>query len=121
MHSPSVSSLMQQQAEIDRKLARLKNRHTRYEVILTNGTVTYLVQYTGRHSRHGLVDACIHRSEAIRSKTNDTMPYISKPGEPWQSEWRILFSGRTQREAIVNGEHPFATTPEEAEQRALKA
>ena len=37
------------------KLARLKNRHTRYEIVLTNGTdAKYLVLYTAQHSQRGL-------------------------------------------------------------------
>ena len=38
------------------KLARLKNRNTRYEIVLTNGTGTkFLVLYTAQHSNRGQI------------------------------------------------------------------
>ena len=37
-------------AEWERKVARIKNYHSRYELILTDGTNTYLVAYvSGRY------------------------------------------------------------------------
>jgi hypothetical protein len=97
---------------IDEKLAQLKNYRTRYEVILTNGTETFLVQYTSAHSQVGLRRTYSARRAAIHQITKDFIPFQAKTGEVFHGkEWRMLFSGRTQREAILTGELPFASTP----------
>jgi hypothetical protein len=94
----------------EEKLARLKNRSTRYEIVLTNGTGTkFLVLYTAQHSYRGLVAAIRQRYDAILARTGGELPNAAKPGQVFVgNEWRCFFSGRTQRDAIIAGELPFA-------------
>jgi hypothetical protein len=91
------------------KLARLKNRNTRYEIVLTNGTDTkFLVLYTAQHSQSGLRAAVRQRYDAILVLTGGEAPFAAKRSDVFNgNEWRCFFSGRTQREAIIEGEHPF--------------
>ena len=94
----------------EERLARLKNYRTRYEVVLTNGTDKYLVLYTSRRSKMGLCLAVQQRSDAVSLITNGINPWLSKRGDTSHpGEWSVLFSGRTQREAITDGELPFAS------------
>jgi hypothetical protein len=98
--------------EVERKLARLKNYRTRYEVVFTNGTEKFLLLYTAMHSDRGLLAACRQRYDALLHITGGVAPYAAKSaGQFTGAEWRALFSGRTQREAIIDGELPFATIP----------
>jgi hypothetical protein len=91
------------------KLGRLKNRHTRYEIVLTNGTdAKYLVLYTAQHSQSGLRAAVRQRYDAILVITGGELPFAAKRSDTSTgNEWRCFFSGRTQREAILSGELPF--------------
>jgi hypothetical protein len=93
----------------EEKLARLKNRNTRYEIILTNGTdAKYLVLYTAQHSQSGLYAAVRQRYAAILVITGGELPFAAKRSDIFHGrEWRCFFSGRTQREAIIEGELPF--------------
>jgi len=62
----------------EEKLARLKNRHTRYEIVLTNGTDTkYLVLYTAQHSQSGLRAAVRQRYDAILVITGGEAPFAA--------------------------------------------
>ena len=92
----------------EEKLARLKNRNTRYEIVLTNGTDTkFLVLYTAQHSQSGLRAAVRQRYDAILVLGGEA-PFAAKRSDVFNgNEWRCFFSGRTQREAIIEGEHPF--------------
>jgi hypothetical protein len=94
----------------EEKLARLKNRNTRYEIVLTNGKDTkFLVLYTAQHSQSGLRAAVRQRYDAILVITGGELPFAAKRSDIFGgNEWRCLFSGRTQREAIITGELPFA-------------
>ena len=91
------------------KLARLKNRNTRYEIVLTNGTDTkFLVLYTAQHSQSGLRAAVRQRYDAILVLTGGEAPFAAKRSDVSNgNEWRCFFSGRTQREASIAGELPF--------------
>jgi hypothetical protein len=94
----------------EEKLARLKNRSTRYESVLTNGTDRkFLVLYTAQHSHRGLIAAIRQRYDAILAKTGGELPHAAKAGQKFTgNEWLCSFSGRTQREAIIEGQLPFA-------------
>jgi hypothetical protein len=95
----------------EEKLARLKNRNTRYEIVLTNGTnAKYLVLYTAQHSQSGLRAAVRQRYGAVLAVTGGECPLAAKRSDIFKgNEWRCFFSGRTQREAIIAGELPFAS------------
>jgi len=86
------------------KVAALVNYPTRYEVVLSNGQTSYLVAYTARKSRRGLM-SCIRQhgpailritelSESARFTFNGS---IAQLGE---NNWTVRFSGRTQRDAL---------------------
>ena len=104
--------------ERDRKLDRLKNRPTRYELILTDGETSYLVGYSVGRSRHSLL-MCAQKSarQIIKAtglgddaklvwKSNGVHGARAEMGTP-EKAWSLRFSGRTQREAISGQEHPF--------------
>jgi hypothetical protein len=90
----------------ERKLARIKNYSTRYEYIMTNGSVTYLVMYgpeSGRQIRQGLDE----RLDTINKITGQDNIRMSKPTKGKAGDWEFKLSGRTQRECILEGEHIF--------------
>lgn len=86
-----------------RKLEALRLHSTRYELILTNGTLKYRVGYTARHSQvgaHNLANRCFDEINAITPRA-----FMGKQGDiATDAKWLVLFSGRTQREAIMEGE-----------------
>lgn len=100
------------------KVARLARYSTKYEVTLEHDGRTYLVGYTGRQSKQGLLDrmhaagpailritampddATVRMVDAISGHAR-TFALVFSQGS------RIRFSGRTQRDAILAGELPF--------------
>lgn len=100
-------------AEIQTKLTRLQRYGTRYELVLTNGNETMLLQYTSKKSMRGLVKSCQSRIEALRHFMGPDFILMRVPKlmEAQGGGWTIRFSGRTQREAITHGELPFAQVP----------
>lgn len=95
-------------SDVQRKLARIQGRFTKYEVILTHKNYTsILLRYTGRKSRRGLIDAfdqCL--SEVARLTGCKTAECVGDKIVT-DNHWIVRFSGRTQRQAIINGERPF--------------
>ena len=92
-------------AEQERKLTRIKNYHTRYEAIITDGTITYLLAYICGKSFSNLYRATANRVAEVNKVTN---------AETWiqnrkltAGTFEIKYSGRTQREAILDGEYPY--------------
>lgn len=83
---------------------------TRYEIELVapDGT-RRLVAYTGRYSQIGMRSAIQSRIDALLAIIPDGTG-ITHVGKGTRREWRlatghvIRFSGRTEREAIANGE-----------------
>lgn len=99
-------------AERLEQLERLTHYATRYETVLTNGHDTYLLGYTSRHSRMGLLHILRARGSAVIART--TMPQTAVISfTEWKTRgfdlgfgsWRVRFTGRTQRECISSGEH----------------
>jgi hypothetical protein len=78
---------------------------TRYEIaIRDNGRATYLVGYTPRLSRRGLLDAMRKVGPAIVDRLGITdSDVLTLPTQPRPfcqvGGWRIGFTGRTQRDA----------------------
>jgi len=91
------------------RLNQLKYRDTRYEVVLVNssGTEIYLVAYTARRGKMALVNAIrnvfehVDRIARVADETKITTKYIQI-----NPNWRVAYSGRTERQAITEGEHP---------------
>jgi len=94
------------------RLDRLANFATRYEAVLTlpDGR-KWLVAYCGRKSRAGLLAAVRERGKAILAR----LPAEAADGDLLWKGGRFVFtggttiawSGRTQRDAICNGELPY--------------
>lgn len=95
---------------ITEKLARIQNRSTLYELVAVKGDRRVLVCYCGKSV-----------SKQWRAVTRRGAELVSLCGVPPTQlmvynisgkyfefgEWRITLSGRTQREAIIAGEHLF--------------
>jgi hypothetical protein len=91
------------------KLEAIKNRATRYEVVLTNGTDVRLVGYTARKGRPGLMSLIRAHGPAILAVTNLSQSAIFKftttrEASLGENGWIVKFTGRTQRDAILAGE-----------------
>jgi hypothetical protein len=88
------------------KLDAIKNRATRYELVLTNldsGEKRRLC-YTSKKNRTGLF-------AAIRSNGTELVAFSGSEDFKLEGKasasigrWSVAFSGRTQREAIIAGE-----------------
>ena len=98
------------------KLARIKNYHTRYEIILAHANYpSILVAYTSRKSFHGLLAAVRERGPkivALLGVTDEHKATRERTTLHLGNGWLVRFSGRTQRDAILNGERPFVGTIE---------
>ena len=87
---------------------------TRYEITASHpGGSCFLVAYTPRLSRHGLLAAMRGRGDAIVARClsatpdDDTITWSTKPRpNATMNGWTIGFTGRTQRDCRTNGEHP---------------
>jgi hypothetical protein len=88
-----------------RKLARIKNYRTRYEVIMSSGVDRRLVVYMSGRSFRQLLCAIQDRIENIKAVAGADVWVNSRKFTA--GDWAIEFSGRTQREAILAGEYPF--------------
>lgn len=94
----------------ERKLARLHNYHSRYEIILTNSEDTYLVAYASHRSWRTAMTTAQNRFDQIKAIIGDTDAYVEGRKNapiPADAKWRIRFTGRTQRECYNAGEWPF--------------
>ena len=94
------------------KLERIKRYATRYELIAERGETRILILYTSQRSRPGLLVACRQRGPDVVALCCPSGEELITFGENWADgatigEWRIRFSGRTQREAIIAGELPW--------------
>lgn len=92
------------------RLARLKNYSTRYELLAIHRDYKVLLCYTSRRTRAGVVDAIRNRGAelvALTGSENFTFGKNATDGVRL-GEWTIKFTGRTQRECIIqDDEYPF--------------
>jgi hypothetical protein len=112
---PAIPSLTEEQK---RKLARLKNRTTLYEAALVKGDQRMLFCYT-RQTGRGVHDymRTIRDTKADSLKLLKQNTGIDLTTWDWNG-WTVEFTGRTQREAIINGELKFwADSQSETENR----
>lgn len=95
------------------KLEALRNYSTRYEVALSFADGRkMLVCYTPRKNKSGLLDAIQGRGKAILAQMPDLsddarLTYKAATGFDFGNGTRAHFTGRTQRDAICNGEMDF--------------
>lgn len=99
-------------ATLEQRLARLKHYSTRYELIAEHPDGRrYLVIYTTRRSRAGLQDGLLARLEdgsLDRVIGTREMTYGRRAADGvTMGDWRVRFSGRTQRECYIQGELTF--------------
>jgi len=98
-----------------KRLEGLHNRQSRYEIVASKGDVTLRVGYTVRKSRHGLLNTLRRYPEStvplFCPKGNEMVTFL-KPAVHGCTigEWLIRFSGRTEREVILNGELQHITS-----------
>lgn len=90
------------------KLARLQNRRTSYELVLSNDETgqTYLIRYTRRTRTNLFKETCSVRDIIAAITGHRTCAVIGWTIAIGES-WGIQFSSRTEREAILSGEAPF--------------
>lgn len=92
------------------KLIRIRNYGTRYELVASHPDGRkVLVGYTPRRGRSGLFDMLAKNGEAwVKFSGAENITFGKRVSDGAVSgEWSIKFSGRTQRDAICNGELPF--------------
>lgn len=90
---------------MQQKLMKLKNYATRYEIVARRGNDSLLVGYTGRRSRRGLIGMICQQREYVVAKMGEE--FCIEGDAARVGGWSISFSGRTQRDAIVEGELAF--------------
>lgn len=94
-----------------KRLQRLHRLSTRYEVTLqTKDGAEYLVGYTMRRSGHGLLGITRRSGEEIIKLVGitdeDTVTFArGRKSMSIGDGVTIAFTGRTERDAICNGEH----------------
>ena len=88
------------------KLERLKNRSTAYELVATDGDRSVLICYTARKSFAGILQATLDRGDLLSDATGAIDITWNKASKSIVTDngWQIKLSGRTQRDAICNGE-----------------
>lgn len=93
-------------ATLQARLERLRHYSTRYEAVLTHADSgeRRLLCYTARKSSAGLLSAVFSRGEALVAFSGAERVENIKGAGLRLGPWRVAFSGRTQREAIITGE-----------------
>ena len=106
----------------EQKLERLHNRATMYEIAAIRSWIAdgkghqhkVLVCYTAQHSRRGLMNGISahaqHVLDVFQLPASTTMSFAGTSGEGMQIDGtgiNIRFTGRTEREAIMEGEFTF--------------
>ena len=88
------------------RLEDLRYRSTVYEIVLTNGEVTRLIKY-GRKCRRSLIEAVQRKGSKILDvvdMSDDFQGKITTTSMDLSGGWYAKFSGRTKRQAIIEGE-----------------
>ncbi len=100
--------------ELTRRLERLRNRPTCYECVAVKGDRTVLLFYGDKNQagfrRWLRRDDQMFAQRLVDLTGSKTIDWASKPFRGTvgtMGEWTIKFSGRTQREALIEGTHPF--------------
>ena len=112
---------------IDERLQQTYRRSSRYELVAKHSDdkgQTLLVGYTIHRSRTGLLTTLRRHPEAtiaLMCPKGDEMVTFLKPASAGATigEWKVYFSGRTERECILDGERQ--TVAQYVEQHKLVA
>jgi len=96
----------------EEKLESLGNRSTKYELVasLPGGPIV-LAGYCS-HGKNNILSMLRKNGEqwATRIKADDMVTFAKNGKSAQLGAWKVWFTGRTQREAIVLGELPFFTS-----------
>lgn len=95
-----------------RRLEELKNRYSRYEVVCQSPTgERYLVGYTSHPGRRGMMERARAFGQQVIARTGVDDSHAAKfSGGHTRARldlgngWAICFTGRTERQAILEGE-----------------
>jgi len=88
------------------RLEGLKYYSTTYEIVLTDGKTSKLISY-GRKGRRSLIEAVQSKGSKILEVVNmsdDFQGKITTTSMDLSGGWYAKFSGRTKRQAIMEGE-----------------
>ena len=92
------------------KLARLQNRSTRYELAVKHPDGrAYLVTYAQSRTRHIIMVAVNNAGTELVKLTGSKDITFAKKAKAGATigEWKIVWTGRTQRQAYCEGELTF--------------
>lgn len=91
--------------ELQSRLKAMVNRATRYELVMVHAITGQRLRicYTARRNRSGLVDAIRSHGPDLVRVTGAEEFKVGIGATATLADWSILFSGRTQREAISSG------------------
>ncbi len=100
---------------LEEKLARLRNHHTRYELAMWCGDRKILIAYTPRRGWAGITAAIQSKADAIVAAAGADYIRFGKRASDGATlgDWTINFTGRTQREAYIQGELEYVGSPVE--------
>ena len=91
-------------------LHSLRGRPTHYELILTGPAgEKYLILYCAFRTRHSILAAVSRNGQKIAAITGvSTLHFGKRVSDPVTiGDWRITWSGRTERDAIAEGQLPW--------------
>lgn len=86
------------------KLEAIKNRTTRYELVISRGAERFRLCYTARKNRRGMIDWIFRNGKELAAFSGSQEVRFGQGATAQLGDWHISFSGRTQREAILSGE-----------------
>ena len=96
-------------------LERIKGRNTLYELVCSDSStigkgvdqITYLLRYASR-SKSSLAKQIRHHGVALVKLTGATEATWNGQAAV-MGQWLVYWTGRTERDAIIGGEHPYIT------------
>lgn len=91
------------------QLEALRNYSTRYEIAVKKNGLEFLLAYSPQRSRRGIETAIRNRAEAFIKVTGATEFNFGKKAQDGATAngWTVNWTGRTQREAIIEGERTY--------------
>jgi hypothetical protein len=98
-------------ARTTERLDSLRNRATLYELAMIRGEERILIAYSQRKGRRDIFKAVAadHRVRQVTARTGtDQIDFAKRTADgATMGGWAIRFTGRTQRDAIIEGELPY--------------
>ena len=90
-------------------LQRIRGSDTLYELVAKHPDGrSYLIRYTHRRSRDALLKNLRHYGETVARLMGPTVTFASHAADgATVGDWRVSWTGRTERDALRDGELPF--------------